>query len=37
VTVWADVPLGRDEQDAVGEASQRLADFVERPLDLVLG
>jgi len=37
VTVWADVPLGRDDQHAVGAAAQALADFLERPLDLVLG
>jgi hypothetical protein len=37
VTVWADVPLGRDEQHAVSAAAQALADFLERPLDLVLG
>ena len=35
VTVWPDVPLGRDDLDAIGEAAQWLAEFLERPLDLV--
>ena len=36
VTVWPDVPLGRDDLAAIAEAAQQLADFLERPLDLVL-
>jgi hypothetical protein len=36
VTVWPDVPLGRDDLDAIAGAAQSLADFLERPLDLVL-
>ena len=33
----ADVPLGRDDLDAIAEAAQSFADFLERPLDLALG
>ena len=36
VTVRPDAALGHDEVTAIGEAAQRLADFVERPLDLQL-
>lgn len=36
VRVWPDVPLGRDDLDAIGEAAQALATFLERPLDLVI-
>ena len=36
VTVWPDTPLGHDDEVAIGEAAQALADFVERPLDLQL-
>ncbi len=36
VIVSADAPLGSDDQDAIAEAAQAFADFVERPLDLVL-
>jgi hypothetical protein len=34
VTVWPDVPLAHDERDDIAAATQALADFVERPLDL---
>ena len=36
VTVWADVPLDADDREAVGEAAEALAAFLERPLDLQL-
>ncbi len=36
VTVWPDVPLGAEDREAVGEAAQALAAFLERPLDLVV-
>ena len=36
VTVTPDVPLGHDETDAVAAAAERLAAFLERPLDLRL-
>ncbi|HSO63791.1 MAG TPA: winged helix DNA-binding domain-containing protein [Ornithinibacter sp.] len=36
VSVSSDVPLGVDERDAVGAAAERLAAFLERPLDLVV-
>lgn len=36
VTVALDVPLGRDETDAVAAEAERLAAFLERPLDLVV-
>ena len=36
VTVWADVPLDAHDRDDVAAAAQGLADFLERPLDLVL-
>jgi hypothetical protein len=36
VTVWPDAPLDADDRAAISEAAQRLADFVERPLDLQL-
>ncbi len=35
VTVRADAPLGTDDREAVAEAAQAFADFVERPLELV--
>jgi len=34
VTVWPDAPLDADDRSAIAEAAQRLAEFVERPLDL---
>jgi len=36
VTVWPDVPLGRDDRDDIAAAAQGLADFVERPLNLLV-
>ena len=36
VTVWPDVPLGRDDRDDIAAAARGLADFVERPLDLLV-
>jgi Winged helix DNA-binding domain len=36
VTVSPDVPLDDDETDAVAAAAQRLATFVDRPLELVV-
>ena len=34
VTVWPDAPLDADDRSEIAEAAQRLAEFVERPLDL---
>ena len=34
VTVWPDVPLDTVDREAVGDAAQALATFLERPLDL---
>ncbi len=36
VTVWPDVPLGGEDRADIAAAAQALADFVERPLDLVV-
>jgi hypothetical protein len=36
VTVWPDAALGRDDLAAIGQGAQAFADFVERPLDLLL-
>ena len=36
VTVSPDVPLDRDEMDEVAAEAERLADFLERPLDLAV-
>ncbi len=36
VTVSADAPLGREDREAIAAAAQTFADFVERPLDLLL-
>jgi Winged helix DNA-binding domain len=36
VTVSADAPLGSDDREAIAKAARAFADFVERPLDLVL-
>ena len=37
VTVSADVPIGADETAAIAAEAERLATFLERPLDLVVG
>lgn len=34
VTVWPDLPLDGADREAVGEAAQSLATFLDRPLDL---